>query len=63
MTETFREGQRDVWDDFEFDPRYRHTFWSIVVGGTLGTWGNSYSTSQSMVQRMLACKDHNSVNI
>lgn len=62
IVDTYRAGERSVWDDFQFDPRYRHTFWSIVIGGTLGTWGNSFCTSQSMVQRMLACKNHYNVS-
>ena len=54
---TFRLGGRNVWDDFMIDPRYRHTFWSIVIGGICGVWGNTYCATQSMVQRMLACKN------
>lgn len=61
--DTFRLGGRNVWDDFMFDPRYRHTFWSIVLGGVFGTWGNSYCSTQSMVQRMLACKDKRDMKI
>jgi len=57
MISEWREGGRNVWDDFSFDPRVRHTFWSIVIGGVLGNWGNSFCTSQAFVQRMLATKD------
>jgi len=62
IVDTYRMGNRSVWTDFQFDPRYRHTFWSIVVGGVLGRWGNSFCTSQTFVQRFLACKDHRNVN-
>ena len=54
---TFQLGDRNNWNDFMFDPRYRHTFWSIVLGGVFGTSGNSYCSTQYMVQRMLACKN------
>merc|ERR1712226_1527782 len=41
MSEVWRiadEGGRiDFWQ-FDFDLTQRHTFWSIVVGGTLGLW-------------------------
>jgi len=37
------------------DPRIRHSFWSIVVGGTL-LWTNTSGTGQSQVQRFLSCK-------
>ena len=63
IADTYRAGNRSVWDDFSFDPRYRHTFWSIVIGGALGGWGNSFCTSQSFVQRVLACKNHKNVKI
>jgi len=39
------------------DPRYRHTFWSILFGGVFGNWGNCWCSHQSMVQRMLACRN------
>ena len=40
IKDTFRLGERKNWDDFMLDPRYRHTFWSIVFGGLFGSWGN-----------------------
>ncbi|XP_076801198.1 sodium-coupled monocarboxylate transporter 1-like [Clavelina lepadiformis] len=40
---------------FEMDPRFRHTFWSVVVGGTF-LWLGVYAVSQSQVQRYLSCK-------
>ena len=51
----YRDGGRSVWNDFSLDPRVRHSFWSLVLGGVFGTWGNSWCASQSMVQRVLAC--------
>ncbi|KAH0616787.1 hypothetical protein JD844_028177 [Phrynosoma platyrhinos] len=40
---------------FSPDPLQRHTFWTIVVGGTF-TWLSIYGVSQSQVQRYIACK-------
>jgi len=37
------------------DPRIRHTFWSIVIGGTF-LWLGIYAVSQAQVQRYLTCK-------
>ena len=63
IRETFQLGGRNIWDDFMGDPRYRHTFWSIVLGGIFGTWGNNWCGNQSMVQRMLACKNRRDLRI
>lgn len=38
------------------DPTIRHTFWSVVIGGTFGIWGNFFCCTQSFTQRMLACR-------
>ncbi|XP_072169927.1 uncharacterized protein [Diadema setosum] len=46
-------GRIDFWD-FSVDPTIRHTFWSVVVGGTF-TWGSTYGVNQSQVQRYLTC--------
>ena len=63
VIENFHDGERNVWNDFSFDPRYRHTFWSIVLGGVFGTWGNNWCSTQSMVQRMLACRTKNDMRL
>ena len=63
VIKNFHDGERNVWNDFSFDPRYRHTFWSIVLGGVFGTWGNNWCSTQSMVQRMLACRTKNDMRI
>ena len=55
--ELYRLGGRNVWNEFMADPRYRHTFWSILFGGVFGNWGNCWCSHQSMVQRMLACRN------
>jgi sodium-coupled monocarboxylate transporter 8/12 len=41
---------------FSFDPTIRHSFWSLLVGGTI-FWINTNGCNQSMVQRFLSLKD------
>ncbi|XP_063968606.1 sodium-coupled monocarboxylate transporter 1-like [Lytechinus pictus] len=50
------EGGRIDFIDFNPDPKIRHTFWSVVVGGTF-TWTAVYGVNQSQVQRYLTCGD------
>nr|XP_002121367.1 sodium-coupled monocarboxylate transporter 1 isoform X2 [Ciona intestinalis] len=52
------EGGRVDFLHFDLDPRYRHTFWSIIVGGTF-LWLGVYAVSQSQVQRYLCCRSVN----
>lgn len=40
---------------FDPDPLKRHTFWTIVVGGSV-MWISIYSINQSQVQRYISCK-------
>lgn len=40
---------------FDPDPLRRHTFWTIVIGGSL-MWVSIYSINQSQVQRYISCK-------
>ena len=40
---------------FNPDPLTRHTFWTIVVGGSI-MWTSMYSINQSQVQRYISCK-------
>jgi len=49
------EGGRIDFDHFEFDPRIRHTFWSIVIGGTT-LWVGVNGLNQAQVQRYVCCK-------
>lgn len=49
------ENGRIDFVHFETDPRIRHSFWSVVVGGTF-LWLGIYAVSQSQVQRYLCCK-------
>merc|ERR1711892_1212464 len=59
----YRAGGRNVWGDFSFDPRVRHSFFSIVLGGVFGDMGNVWCSSQSMVQRVLACRNKRDIRI
>nr|XP_056702507.1 sodium-coupled monocarboxylate transporter 1-like [Euleptes europaea] len=47
-------GRLRLWD-FNTSPMQRHTFWTVIVGGTF-TWLGIYGVNQSQVQRYLACK-------
>ncbi|XP_061435058.1 sodium-coupled monocarboxylate transporter 1-like [Lethenteron reissneri] len=49
------EGGRLNLLDFDPDPRRRHTFWTIIVGGTF-TWAGIYGVNQSQVQRYISCR-------
>ncbi|XP_043097006.1 sodium-coupled monocarboxylate transporter 1 [Puntigrus tetrazona] len=59
-------GFERIWNDsyhggrletfsFDPDPLRRHSFWTIVVGGSL-MWASMYSINQSQVQRYISCK-------
>lgn len=41
---------------FVWSIRYRHSFLSVVVGGTIGMWLPIFCVNQTMVQKYLACK-------
>ncbi|KAK0136615.1 Sodium-coupled monocarboxylate transporter 1 [Merluccius polli] len=49
------DGGRLEAFDFDPDPLKRHTFWTIVVGGSM-IWISIYGINQSQVQRYLSCK-------
>jgi len=55
MWEICEDNGRIDFVHFEVDPRVRHSFWSVVVGGTF-LWLGIYAVSQSQVQRYLCCK-------
>ena len=46
----------------QIDPRFRHTFWTIIIGSFLGGSGNNFCVSQSFIQRILACKNQKDVS-
>lgn len=49
------EGERIDFNHFELDPRIRHTFWSIMIGGTI-LWTSIFGVNQSQVQRYVSCR-------
>ncbi|XP_063071781.1 sodium-coupled monocarboxylate transporter 1 [Engraulis encrasicolus] len=49
------EGGRLDPFDFNPDPLQRHSFWTVVVGGSL-MWISIYSINQSQVQRYISCR-------
>uniref|UniRef100_A0A8C5HQ44 Sodium-coupled monocarboxylate transporter 1-like n=1 Tax=Gouania willdenowi TaxID=441366 RepID=A0A8C5HQ44_GOUWI len=49
------QGGRLEAFDFDPDPLKRHTFWTIVIGGSV-MWVSIYSINQSQVQRYISCK-------
>jgi hypothetical protein len=49
-----RRRGRIEFDNINPHPFERHSFWSVVVGGTF-TWLSVYAVNQSQVQRCLAC--------
>lgn len=49
------DGGRIDFIHFELDPRIRHTFWSITIGGTI-LWTSVFGANQSQVQRYISCK-------
>ncbi|KFP37738.1 Sodium-coupled monocarboxylate transporter 1, partial [Chlamydotis macqueenii] len=54
VNDSYYGGRLNFWD-FNPNPLQRHTFWTIVVGGTF-TWAGMYGVNQSQVQRYIACK-------
>ncbi|NXG24346.1 SC5A8 protein, partial [Grallaria varia] len=54
VNDSYHGGRLNFWD-FDPNPLQRHTFWTIVIGGTF-TWTSIYGINQSQVQRYIACK-------
>ncbi|KAM6437692.1 sodium-coupled monocarboxylate transporter 1-like [Liasis olivaceus] len=55
INDTYHGERLNFWN-FNPNPLQRHTFWTIVVGGTF-TWLGIYAVNQSQVQRYLSCKN------
>ncbi|XP_067906294.1 sodium-coupled monocarboxylate transporter 1-like isoform X2 [Heterodontus francisci] len=47
-------GRLNFWN-FDPSPFHRHTFWTIVIGGTF-TWTAVYGVNQAQVQRYISCR-------
>ncbi|NXS28021.1 SC5A8 protein, partial [Pomatostomus ruficeps] len=54
VNDSYHGGRLNFWD-FNPNPLQRHTFWTIIIGGTF-TWTGIYGVNQSQVQRYIACK-------
>nr|XP_002119750.3 sodium-coupled monocarboxylate transporter 1-like [Ciona intestinalis]XP_026695018.1 sodium-coupled monocarboxylate transporter 1-like [Ciona intestinalis]XP_026695019.1 sodium-coupled monocarboxylate transporter 1-like [Ciona intestinalis] len=53
--ESAYNGGRIDFVNFEFDPRIRHTFWSIMFGGSI-FWLGINGVNQAQVQRYVCCR-------
>ncbi|KAM7366965.1 hypothetical protein PAMP_014896 [Pampus punctatissimus] len=51
-----QQGGRLNFLDFDMNPLRRHTFWTIVIGGT-SVWISVYGINQAQVQRYISCKN------
>ncbi|XP_075456789.1 sodium-coupled monocarboxylate transporter 1-like [Ascaphus truei] len=54
INDSYYGGRLNFWD-FDPHPMRRHTFWTIIIGGTF-LWTGIYGINQSQVQRYIACK-------
>ncbi|XP_029455580.1 sodium-coupled monocarboxylate transporter 1-like [Rhinatrema bivittatum] len=54
LNDSYYGGRLNFWD-FNPNPLQRHSFWTIIIGGTF-TWTGIYGVNQSQVQRYIACK-------
>ncbi|XP_007538143.1 sodium-coupled monocarboxylate transporter 1 [Erinaceus europaeus] len=54
INDAYKGGRLNFWN-FDPNPLQRHTFWTIIIGGTF-TWTSIYGVNQSQVQRYISCK-------
>ncbi|XP_048213368.1 sodium-coupled monocarboxylate transporter 1 [Perognathus longimembris pacificus] len=54
LDDAYTGGRLNFWN-FNPNPLQRHTFWTIIIGGTF-TWTSIYGINQSQVQRYISCK-------
>ncbi|KAG8439458.1 hypothetical protein GDO86_005608 [Hymenochirus boettgeri] len=54
LNDSYYGDRLNFWD-FNPSPLQRHSFWTIIVGGSF-TWAGIYGVNQSQVQRYIACK-------
>ncbi|RUS89821.1 hypothetical protein EGW08_002433 [Elysia chlorotica] len=52
--EIANDNGRILFDDFNPDPKTRHSVWSMVIGGW-AFWMHLYGVNQAQVQRCLSC--------
>ncbi|XP_057697477.1 sodium/iodide cotransporter [Corythoichthys intestinalis] len=55
VLEIANNGSMLNFNDFDFDPRQRYTFWSLTVGASL-LWLSMYGVNQAQVQRYVSCR-------
>ncbi|XP_004269526.1 sodium-coupled monocarboxylate transporter 1 isoform X1 [Orcinus orca] len=55
LNDAYNGARLNFWN-FNPNPLQRHTFWTIVIGGTF-TWTSIYGVNQSQVQRYISCKN------
>ncbi|XP_075810290.1 sodium-coupled monocarboxylate transporter 1 [Microtus pennsylvanicus] len=55
LSDASNGGRLNFWN-FNPHPLQRHTFWTIIIGGTF-TWTTIYGVNQSQVQRYISCKN------
>ncbi|XP_051857700.1 sodium-coupled monocarboxylate transporter 1-like [Antechinus flavipes] len=55
LNDSYYGGRLNFWD-FNPNPLQRHSFWTIIIGGTF-TWTTIYGVNQSQVQRYISCKN------
>lgn len=49
------KGGRIKFDEFDPDPRVRHSFWNVMIGGGV-RWMSTYGVNQAQVQRAIAVR-------
>lgn len=54
LSDASNGGRLNFWN-FNPNPLQRHSFWTIIIGGTF-TWTSIYGVNQSQVQRYISCK-------
>ncbi|KAL2775797.1 sodium-coupled monocarboxylate transporter 1 [Daubentonia madagascariensis] len=54
LSDAYNGGRLNFWN-FNPNPLQRHTFWTIIIGGSF-TWTSIYGVNQSQVQRYISCK-------
>ncbi|XP_076861034.1 sodium-coupled monocarboxylate transporter 1 isoform X2 [Brachyhypopomus gauderio] len=54
ISDSAQGGRLNLWD-FDPDPLRRHTFWTVIIGGTF-LWTSTYGINQAQVQRYVSCK-------
>uniref|UniRef100_A0AAR2IMQ9 Solute carrier family 5 member 8 n=1 Tax=Pygocentrus nattereri TaxID=42514 RepID=A0AAR2IMQ9_PYGNA len=54
ISDSTQGGRINLWD-FDPNPLRRHTFWTILIGGTF-IWTSAYGINQAQVQRYVSCR-------